>query len=244
MIKNCYGISFDFWNTLYGKGDEPKRHNLRVDYFYKTISKYIKIDLNSIEQVIQASIEFFLYEWQNNYRTPTAPERIEYMSKLLSIKLENNDIEKIITFFGNLIFTVPPENKPVNLNIIRQLAEIYPLALISDTGYMSGKFIRKFLKNEGLLSYFNSLVFSDEQKYCKPHSTVFRKTCKKLNVPCSRLIHIGDLEQTDIKGAKDSGCIGIRYTGWNNGLPVNSQADKIINNYEDLFLTIGEIANS
>jgi len=244
LIKKSFGISFDFWNTLYGNGDEPKRHNLRVEYFYKSVSKYIKIDLNSIEKVFQASMEFFIYEWQNNFRTPTASERILYMANLLSVKLKSNDIDEISEYFGNLIFSVPPQNTPLNLTIVKEFAQNYPLGIISDTGYISGKHIREFLKNEGLLSCFNSLVFSDEQKYCKPHHSVFLKTSKKLNIPCSRLIHIGDLELTDIRGAKDSGCISIRYTGWNNGSHGDSRADQIINNYQDLSQTIGEIANS
>jgi putative hydrolase of the HAD superfamily len=244
LINKPFGISFDFWNTLYGNGDEPKRHDLRVEYFNKIISNYIKVDQNSVEKAFRASTAFFIYEWQNNYRTPSAPERIQYMSKLLSVQLEKNDIDEISAYFGRLIFSVPPQNTSTNLNIVRQLARNYPLALISDTGYISGKFIREFLEKEGIISSFKSLVFSDEQKFCKPHPSVFQKTCKKLNTPCSQLIHIGDLEKTDIKGAKDSGCIGIRYTGWNNGPPENSQADHIINNYNDLFKTIENISNS
>jgi putative hydrolase of the HAD superfamily len=244
LNKQSFGISFDFWNTLYGYGDEPKRHELRVKYLLKIVSNYIKTDRDSIEKAIQASAEFFIDEWKNKYRTPTAHERIQYMSELLSAQFIEDDINKISDYFGCLIFTVPPQNTSVNLTIVRQLAEKYPLGIISDTGYISGKYIREFLEREKIISCFKSLIFSDEQKYCKPHSSVFIKTCKKLNTSCSRLIHIGDLEHTDIKGAKDSGCVGIRYTGWNNGLPVNSQADKIINNYEDLSQTIGDIANS
>jgi len=200
--------------------------------------------MNSIEKVFQASTTFFIYEWQNNYRTPTAPERIQYMAKLLSVKLDNEDIDKISEYFGNLIFSVPPDNTTVNLKVVRQLVENYPIGLISDTGYISGKYIREFLLKQGILSYFRSMIFSDEQKFCKPHSSVFLKTCKKLNIHSSRLIHIGDLEHTDIKGAKDFGCIGIRFTGWNNGAPESSRADQIINNYNDLFHAIENIVNS
>jgi len=244
LTNKPFGISFDFWNTLYSNGDEPKRHDLRVEYFYNIASNYIKIDRNTIEKAFRASTKFFVYEWQNNCRTPSASERIQYMANLLSIQLEENDIDKTSEYFGRLIFSVPPQNTSINLNIVKQLAENYPLALISDTGYISGKFIREFLQKEGIISFFKSLVFSDEEEFCKPHTSVFQKTCKKLIIPCSQLIHIGDLEYTDIKGAKDSGCIGIRYTGWNNGPPDDSQADHIINNYNELFQRIGSITNS
>jgi len=244
LTKKPFGISFDFWNTLFGNGDEPKRRNLRIEYFYKTISNYIRIDRGAIEKVFRASTKFFLYEWQNNFRTPTTSERIQFMSKLLSVKLKKDDIENTSKYFGKLIFSIPPLNSPSNINIVRQLAETYSLGIISDTGYISGKYIKRFLKNEGLVSCFKSLIFSDEQEYSKPHPSVFLKTCEKLNIPFSRLIHIGDLENTDIRGAKDSGCIGIRYTGWNNDPPDNSQADQIISNYKDLLQIIRDIVNS
>ena len=241
--KKYFGVSIDFWNTLYGNGDEPERHKRRVEYFHSVISEFIDVDINTIENVFKKSMEFFIYEWQHHYRTPSTQERIQYMLNLLSVKLETNVIEHICRFFGELIFDVPPQNSPENLTIIKQLAEIYPLGIISDTGYISGKYIKEFLKNEGLISCFKSLIFSDEQEFGKPHSSVFIKTCENLNISCSHLIHIGDLEQTDVKGAKDSGCISIKYTGWNNVSTLNSRADKVINNYEDLARSIREIVH-
>jgi HAD superfamily hydrolase (TIGR01549 family) len=243
LTRKSFGLSFDFWNTLYGNGDEPERHRLRVEYFHRIISNYIDVNNDTIEKVFRASTEFFIFEWQHNYRTPSAQERIQYMADLLSLTLRMEDIEKISRFFGEVIFDIPPQNNSENLTIIQQLADVYPMGIISDTGYISGKYIREFLKKEGIISCFQSLIFSDEREYGKPHISVFLQTCKNLNIPCSQLIHIGDLEQTDIQGAKNSGCIGIKYTGWNNNPTVNSQADQIVDNYKDLAQTIGEIVN-
>jgi len=238
-----FGISFDFWNTLYGNGDEPERHKRRTEYFYNIISTYIKTDYNSIDEAFRASTEFFINEWQNNYRTPTAVERIQFMSGLLSVNLNNADIEKTADYFGKLIFTVPPSRNSYNLSIVGELAKNFPLGLISDTGYISGKYIRQFLKEQKMISYFKSLVFSDEQTHCKPHSSVFKLTCDNLKIPCSRLVHIGDLEKTDIKGIKNSGGIGIKYVGWNNNSPEKSMANYIINDYRELSKTITDITN-
>jgi len=238
-----FGISFDFWNTLYGNGDEPERHYRRVNYFYKIVSTYIKTDINTIEKALRASTKYFVYEWQNNYRTPTASERILYMADILSVKLKNTDLEKTTDFFGKLIFTVPPVTNPINLDIVRQLATNYPLGLISDTGYISGKYIRQFLTDQNMLTSFTSLLFSDEHPHCKPHSSLFKLTCDKLKIDCSRLIHIGDLEKTDVKGANDVGGIGIKYTGWHNNPAEKSLAKYIINDYQTLSRTITDIVN-
>jgi len=238
-----FGISFDFWNTLYGNGDEPERHNRRVEYFYNLISTYIDTDYETIEKAFSASTKYFLHEWHNNFRTPTARERIQLMSDKLSVKLKENDIERAVDYFGKLIFLVPPVFNSQNLEIVRQLSKIYPIGLISDTGYISGKFIRQFLTEQEMISPFTSLVFSDEQPHCKPHNSVFKLTCKNLNVKCSQLIHIGDLEKTDIKGANESGGIAIRYTGWNNVESDHSLAKYIVDDYQKLSQTITEIVN-
>ena len=238
-----FGISFDFWNTLYGNGDEPERHNRRIRYFYNLISTYIDADYSTIEKAFKASTKYFLHEWQNNFRTPTAHERIQLMSDKLSVTLKENDIEKTADYFGNLIFSVPPEFNPINLEIVRQLSNLYPIGLISDTGYISGKYIRKFLTEQDMISPFSSLVFSDEQPHCKPHNSVFNLTCKNLNVPCSHLIHIGDLEKTDIKGAIEAGGFAIRYIGWNSVESDRSLANYVVDNYKKLSQTITEIVN-
>ena len=90
---------------------------------------------------------------------------------------------------------------------------------------------------------FSSLIFSDEQTHCKPHSSVFKITCNHLKIPCSHLIHIGDLEKTDIKGAQTSGGIGIKYTGWKDKAPEKTDAKYMVDNYPNLFKTIMDIVN-
>lgn len=226
-----YGISFDFWNTLYGNGNENKRAKLRINFFRKTISSHHKFKKNSIEVAFKASREFFFYEWQNNYRTPTPKERILYMAKLLSLDLTRQEIDTISDYFGGLIFTIPPRTLPSVKFIIRELSERYPLGIISDTGYISGEFIRKFLDKEGLLSCFKSMVFSDEQTYCKPHSSVFELTMKNLQVDSTGMIHIGDLEKTDIIGANKSGWTSVKFIGASRESDTTSEADYTIDHF-------------
>jgi len=239
-----FGISFDFWNTLFGNGDEPERYQRRLDYFYDVISSYRNTDQASIEKAFRASTKFFIHEWQNNYRTPSAPERIQYMADFLSVDIKKSDIEKTADFFGRLIFSIPPEVNSDDLNIVRQLSEQYPLGLISDTGYISGNFIRKFLTEHNLISHFTSLVFSDEQQHSKPHHSLFERTCQNLEISCSKLIHIGDLEKTDIKGARKAGSFAIKYTGWSDNTSDHSMADYILRDYQSIKKTIDHIVNS
>jgi len=227
----AYGISFDFWNTLYGNGNEKNREKLRLSFFRKTASGKRKLKKNSLEIAFRASREFFFKEWQNNQRTPTPEERIVYMAKILAIDLSQQEIDTIADYFGRLIFTIPPQTLPSVKLIIRELSQKYPLGIISDTGYISGKFIRSFLEKEGLLHYFKSLVFSDEQMHCKPHPSVFELTSSKLQVDPTMMIHIGDLEKTDVVGAKNSGWTSIKFVGASHDSVSVSKADFTIDHF-------------
>jgi len=239
-----HGISFDFWNTLYANGAEDQRHKLRTRYFHKILSAYGMISEEVVQNAFESSTRMFIENWRNKHRTPTTGERIRYMSEEIGIKIDNDCIEKTAAYFGEIIDIIPPQKIPAIKATISQLATDYPLAIISDTGYISGQYIRTFLENEKMLSYFQSLFFSDEHDHCKPHASVFHMTCQNLNIDCTNLVHIGDLEHTDVRGIKDIGGISIKYIGSNETARPESQADYVIDNYDELLPLINNITRS
>ncbi|MCK5346364.1 MAG: hypothetical protein KAR20_23300, partial [Candidatus Heimdallarchaeota archaeon] len=125
-----YGISFDFWNTLFGNGPESHRHKLRIQYFRKIITNYKRYRFKTIESAFDASLEFFVNDWQKKQRTPTPCERIKYMTEILAVDINEDDINKIADYFGNLIFQIPPQNIPSVKTVVAKLAEKYPLGII------------------------------------------------------------------------------------------------------------------
>ncbi len=230
-------ISFDFWNTLYADGAEDKRRILRKEYFASIISSYRDLESCEIEQAFTAGSNFFLDNWINNSITPTAADRIRFMAKYLSVELSEDHIRNTVEFFGQMIFEVPPQEIDFVKEMIPTLSARYPLGIISDTGYISGKYICKFLGQENLLEYFSSFIFSDENKYSKPHISVFNKTAKKLGISTQDLIHVGDLERTDVAGAINAGCTSIKFTGANHDIVDDGSTPYIVAKYED-FLKI------
>jgi putative hydrolase of the HAD superfamily len=239
-----YGISFDFWNTLYANGDEDRRRQLRVAYFHRILSKYGNFSLDIIQEAFHESTHMFMDHWINDQRTPRPSERIHFMCDLIGVKIDQKGIDNSANYFGQVIDTIPPITIPALYDTITSLAKIYSLAIISDTGYISGNHIRRFLEKEKMLSLFKSQFFSDEHDHCKPHPSVFKLTCEKLNIECKRLIHIGDLEHTDVKGIKNVGGISIKFTGSNSSTTADSKADFVIDNYQDLPAIISKITHA
>src|SRR5262249_51168368 len=80
-------------------------------------------------------------------------------------------------------------------------------------GFSPGRVLRRVLADSGILPAFDSLVFSDEAGCSKPHLEVFKRTATRLGTEPERMAHIGDLEHTDIVGAKAAGYRAIRFVG-------------------------------
>lgn len=234
-------ISFDFWNTLYGDGAEYQRKRERKICFQKVAGRYRKIDESETEAAFKAASDLFLNEWISFHRTPTAATRIAHMAACLDLPFDQNDSDELIQLFGNMIFTIPPAPIEGIKTVIDKLSHSFPLGIISDTGYISGKYIRRFLEQEKMLQFFQSTVFSDEHSHSKPHKSVFAKTAEALRVQISDLIHIGDLERTDIAGAKNAGCTAIKYVGVHNDASGIETPDFVLNNYAELFGLLNQI---
>ena len=227
-------VSFDFWNTLYANGDEAHRQVLRKKYFSEKIQNIIAVDPQQIDRVFDSSTRFFVQTWKNEQRTPGAAERVVHMTSLLGLDLDETEVYDIADYFGRLIIDVPPREIEFLKDLLPSISQKYPLGLISDTGYIAGKHIRRFLKQENLISCFRSFIFSDEHSHSKPHRTVFKKTADNLGIDLRGLIHIGDLERTDVAGARGAGCIAVKFTGADHAGNAESMAHIVIDSYEEL----------
>jgi len=233
-------LSFDFWNTLYADGAEDHRRILRKEYFAALINTYGNYGPADIEQAFSAGSNLFLENWIHHSRTPTAPERLRFMAQSLGISLKESHVQEATKYYGQMIFEIQPGEIDFVKELLPELAKKYPLGIISDTGYITGEYIRKFLKKENLLKHFSSFIFSDENEHSKPHNSVFQKTAEKLGVETKKLMHVGDLERTDVAGAEKSGCISVKFTGVHNDNSQNGQAQYVISNYRELLKILEE----
>ena len=79
------------------------------------------------------------------------------------------------------------------------------LNLASNTGFVEGTTLRKVLKRLDILKYFSFCIFSDEVETSKPSTSFFKEIHKKADVAKDKILHIGDNEKTDYRGALDFG---------------------------------------
>ena len=109
---------------------------------------------------------------------------------------------------------------------VEQIASRYQLALICNTGYTGGRVLRQVLAKHGIIGYFQTLTFSNEYGWLKPDPRIFHHTLEILGVEPAFALHVGDVEDLDVQGARNAGMYSARYLpeGENDGA-ITSDAD-------------------
>ena len=95
-----------------------------------------------------------------------------------------------------------PDAKPT---LDRLSGDGYVLGLISNAPANTGKAVEAL----GLTRYLGTVVISGVVGYTKPHPEIFRIALREAGVEAPEAIHVGDLYEADVVGARNAGMEGI-----------------------------------
>ncbi|MGH7595781.1 MAG: HAD family hydrolase, partial [bacterium] len=132
-----------------------------------------------------------------------AEDGLREMLRALNAELPKESFERVARYFEEA--HQAPQPLDGTLEAIKKLAKKYPLALISDTAWTPGRVLRQVFAQYKILDCFRVLIFSGEVGITKPHPKIFRLALAGLGVQPQECLHIGDLQHTDIAGAKAVG---------------------------------------
>jgi len=208
-IHNHCHFSFDLWLTLIKSHPEfkAKRVELFSSYFnidkpIDEVAKSVKYydDLcNTINEVTGGNIDTFeiyllILSSMNVDVKQIDKENLEgFYLKSEELFLEYRPVvifENVRSFFDEI------KNQGKTINIL------------SNTGFIKGTTMRKFLIGENLDQYIDFHIYSDEINCSKPNPLIFQEVKNKITdqeLPLHRILHIGDNPIADYKGAKDFG---------------------------------------
>jgi putative hydrolase of the HAD superfamily len=230
-------ISFDFWHTLFKEqpGGYRLYHSNRLRRLEEALAAAGRFSLDQIERACLYEAEAHYRVWIDEHRTLGAAERVGRILTKLEACLSDDVMAEIVKAYEEGILEQPPVLIEGARRAVETLAANYRLGIISDVGFSPGRVLREILKQNDMLDLFDSMVFSDEAGRAKPHREVFERTAAALCASPREIIHIGDLEHTDVAGAKRAGFYAIRFTGVT---PMNegetSAADFVIKDYSEL----------
>ncbi|MDQ0065996.1 HAD family hydrolase [Chryseobacterium lathyri] len=208
-IHNHCHFSFDLWLTLIKSHPEfkTKRVELFTSFFdidkpVEKVAKTVKYydDLcNTINEVTGGNIDTF--------------EMYLLILGSLDVDVKQLDNEILNSFYlkSEELFL---EYKPVV--IFENIKDFFDqiknqgktVNILSNTGFIKGRTMRKFLIQEELDQYIDFHIYSDEINISKPNPLIFqevRNNIKNRALPMHRILHIGDNPVADFKGAKDFG---------------------------------------
>ncbi|WP_175621536.1 HAD family hydrolase [Chryseobacterium schmidteae] len=202
-------FSFDLWLTLIKSHPEfkAKRVELFSSFFnvekpIGEVAKAVKYydDLcNNINEVIGGNVDTFeiylliLNSLNVDIKQLDQANLNEFYQKSEDLFLEYKPVV-IFDELHNFFDEIKNQGKTINI--------------LSNTGFIKGKTMRKFLMNENLDQYIDFHIYSDEIKCSKPNPLVFQEVknqIKNQELQMEQILHIGDNPIADYKGAKDFG---------------------------------------
>lgn len=208
-IHNHCHFSFDLWLTLIKSHPEFKAKRVElfssffnVDKPIEEVAKTVKYydDLcNTINEVTGGNIDTFeiylmiLGALDVDVKMLNKEKLNEFYNKSEELFLEYKPVvifENIHSFFEDI------KNQGKTINIL------------SNTGFIKGKTMRKFLIHENLDQYIDFHIYSDEINCSKPNPLIFQEVKNKIKdqeLPMNQILHIGDNPVADYQGAKDFG---------------------------------------
>lgn len=205
---HCH-FSFDLWLTLIKSHPEFKAKRVElfssffnvdkpIDDVAKTVKYYDDL-CNTINEVTGGNIDTFeiylmiLNALDVNIKYIDKEKLNDFYMKSEDLFLEYKPVvifENIHNFFDN----IKSQGKTINI--------------LSNTGFIKGKTMRKFLIHENLDQYIDFHIYSDEINYSKPNPLIFQEVKNKIkdqDLQLHQILHIGDNPVADYKGAKDFG---------------------------------------
>jgi putative hydrolase of the HAD superfamily len=110
----------------------------------------------------------------------------------------------------------------------------YRLGLLSNT-WWAAAWHNADLAAHGLAPLFDTLVYTSDLNFSKPHHFVFEETARRLDVPVEACVMVGDRPVDDIAGAMSVGMRGVwKRNGTVDTLPATVIPHAIIDRISDM----------
>ncbi len=217
MTKPIELITIDFWNTLYDASNSEARTQDRMQVILRELKRLkVTVAAETLKQGNKATWQHFNEVWEREHKTPDTRYMVQYFMEYIGVRADAQAIDSVAQSFAEGILRYPPALLPDALDVVRRLAERRLLALISDTAFSPGHILKQVMDESGAGQYFQAFSFSDETGFSKPHPRAFAQAVNSFDVAPECSLHIGDLERTDIAGAKDFGMQAILFRGDRN----------------------------
>lgn len=88
---------------------------------------------------------------------------------------------------------------------LEQLKKRGKLAVVSNTGFIDGTYMRLALDTRGIWQHIDVGIFSNEAGVAKPNPQIFRLLAQHAALEPQKILHVGDNLKADYHGARNAG---------------------------------------
>jgi FMN phosphatase YigB (HAD superfamily) len=228
-------LTFDYWDTLYEGGARPERVALRRTAVGALLGAYGR---NLPEPQLRALYDESGREaerwWSEEHRGYRTDDRLRWILERAALTPREGcaHVATAADAVDNALLMLPPAMLVGAWQMLRTLSRHFTLAVISDTGFASGRAQDRLLEKDAARSFFASTIYSMDVGHAKPRAEIFEAAVNELGIAPAEILHIGDNERTDVRGALAAGFRAIRLDVVRDGGP--SEAEFVARSFEDL----------
>jgi len=222
-------ITFDFWATLFGDANGEGRKRIRGE----ALAAAAGVPLEAAYEALAVAFKECGRVHRAEQRTLGPRDAVHIATQYLGVQLGPEEAEAVAEVFATAILEHGPVPVEGALEAVRTAAALRPVGLISDTGVSPGVSLRALLARYGFLEHFQVMVFSDEVGVAKPQAAMFHAAARGLGVRPRELLHLGDLEFSDVSGAHGVGAQAGLFTEVNDQFRDATCADHVFGTWPE-----------
>jgi len=232
-VRTLRAITFDFWSTLVDGTITPQRTAERIARLHAAIvGAGHAVTPEDLKSAFDFALERVSSAASESLEDVGPPGRWAELAHVLGIPEGLVPYEVVEKAYEDITLEPPPALMPhvgEALEAMRQAG--YRLGVICNTGMAGGRVLRQVLAHHGVLGYFQTTVFSNEFGWSKPHPSIFAHTLQELGgVAPERALHVGDVGELDVVGARRAGMFAALYAPGASGEP-DTDADLIVSDW-------------
>lgn len=248
-LTKIAAVTFDLWQTLLLDNRElgSARATARLEGTQQALVRFGEnYDLEHIRTAYRACYQHCRLIREDGLDI-SFEEQVEVfvdnVSTGLVERLDQASFQEIARVYADSFLTHPPTLHTQAIAVLEDVKSMgLRIGLISNTGMTPGTTFREFLDQHRVLSYFDTLIFSDEVKLAKPNKQIFLTALRAMGASPSETIHVGDHVINDVVGAKRLGMKTVWITGFyerEDPEDPNSEPDSTV---DDLGMVSGAVA--
>jgi putative hydrolase of the HAD superfamily len=227
-------VTFDFWSTLVDGTPVPARSAERLAALHAAIvGGGHACTPEEVRAGLRRALRRVSDDARESYIDVGPPGRWAALAHELGVPDGLIDFEVVRHAYEDITLDQLPDPMPhVHGAVEAMKRQGYALGVICNTGMTGGRVLREVLRRHGLLQYFEVMVFSNEFGVAKPHPSIFLHTLAKLGaIEPALALHVGDLEELDVEGARRAGMYSALYSPTDD--EVQTDAHVVVRDWRD-----------